>query len=150
MRRSHERDMGGNVWTVDECRAANAGRDLIEHLQPFSTDGRLEILEARDVSARTRQVRNEATSNRIGNDDKHDRDRLRRFSHNRSRWIGPNDNNVWRECDQFLSSLPVCGRYLICETVIEPDVAAFIPAKFVKTRLQCEMSAYDPKRTFLN
>ena len=125
--------MGGNVWTVNECHAANAGRDLIEHLQPFSADGRLEILEARDVSARTRQVRNKAASNRIGNDDEHDRDRLRRFLHNRSRRIGPDDNDVWRGLDQLRGAGAHPFRYLVCETVIKLDVSAVIPAKFVKT-----------------
>ena len=55
------------------------------------------------------------------------------FSHNRSRRIGPDDNDVWCKSDQLLGAGAHPFRYLVCETVIKPDVAAFIPAKFVKT-----------------
>jgi hypothetical protein len=125
--------MGGDVRTVDECNAAHAERNLLEHLQPFSADGRLEILEACDVSARTRQVRNKTASNRIGYADEHDRDRVRRFSHDRSRRIGPDDNDVRRECDQLLRARAHAVGHLARETIVQPDIAAFVPAKFVKT-----------------
>jgi hypothetical protein len=129
----HECEMSGDLWTVNECHTAHARRDLLEHLQPFSADSRLKILEARDVSTRMREVCNEAASDRIGNDDEHNWDRLSRISHDRGCRIGPDNNDVWHQCDQLLSGNPHAFGHLARETIVKSDVAAFGPAKFVKT-----------------
>src|SRR5262249_2121264 len=107
--------------------------DLLEHLQPFSADGGLEILEARNVSPGTRQVRNEAAANRIGNDDEDDRDCLSHFSYDRSRRVGPDDNDVRRERAQLFGAGTHAFGHLAGEPEVKSDVAAFVPAKFVKT-----------------
>src|SRR5262245_7419731 len=132
-RRAHEFEVGGDVWTVNECHAAHARRDFLEHLQPFSADGGFEVLEARDVSTRARQVCNEAAPHRVGNDNEHNRDRLSRISHDCGSRIGPDNNDVWRQCDQLVSASAHALGHLARETKVKSNVAAFVPAKFVKT-----------------
>ncbi len=64
---------------MHECYASHGGRNLLQQLQPFSADFRLEILKSRDVSAWPAEVGNEATSDGIGCARDNDRDRLGRF-----------------------------------------------------------------------
>src|SRR6185295_5881463 len=128
--------MRRDVRAVQEGYTLHIWRDLLEYLQPFSTNGRLEILEAGDISAGTGQILNEASADRIGNRDKNGRNCLRCVSDYHGRRIGPNDNNVRRECDQLLSTLAYALGHLARVTVVKPDIAAFIPAKSVKTSLK--------------
>ena len=51
---------------MEECYPPHFGRDFFENLQPFPTQLRFEIVEARNVSARMRQAWNEAASNPVG------------------------------------------------------------------------------------
>jgi hypothetical protein len=44
----------------------------LKHFQPFPANRGLKVLEARHIATRTRQVRNEAAPNRIGNHDEDD------------------------------------------------------------------------------
>src|SRR5262249_60432599 len=60
-----------------EFHPPHFGRDLLENLQPFPTQFRFEIVEARNVSARMRQARNEAASDRIGDERKDNRNGVR-------------------------------------------------------------------------
>src|SRR5262245_48505377 len=121
---------------MQESHASHTWRDFLEYLQPFSTNGRLEILEAGDISAGTGQILNDASADWIGNHDKNGRNCLRCVSYYHGRGIGPNDNNVRSKCDQFLSAREHALGHLARVTVIKPDIAAFIPAKFVKASLK--------------
>jgi hypothetical protein len=56
-----------------------------------------------------------------------------RISHDRGCRIGPDNNDVWHQCDQLLSGNPHAFGHLARETIVKSDVAAFGPAKFVKT-----------------
>ena len=71
--------MGGDVGTVDERHTAYSGRDFVQQLQPFSADRGLEVMEARDIAAGMGQVRDKATTNRIGYGNKYDWDRFVAF-----------------------------------------------------------------------
>ena len=53
---------------IEECYPFHFGRNLLESFQPFPTQLRFEIVEACNVSARMRQARNEAASDRIGDE----------------------------------------------------------------------------------
>ena len=64
----HDADLGGFVWIVDEGHAANVWRDLLEQLQPFYAAAVFENLEAGDVAAGPRQVRNVAGADGIVDD----------------------------------------------------------------------------------
>src|SRR5262249_10597821 len=61
---------------MKECYPPNLGRHLFENFQPLPAQLRFEIVEPGNVSARMCQVRNEAASDRIGDERKDDRNSM--------------------------------------------------------------------------
>jgi hypothetical protein len=59
-------DCGPVSGVEDDGNAREAGRCLLEEIQPFAGDGRLEGRKAGDVATRVCQVRNETLSDWIG------------------------------------------------------------------------------------
>jgi hypothetical protein len=58
----------------NDCRSRHARRDLLEQLQPFAAQAVFEREKAGNVAAWSRQVGDEAGTDRIGNNREHDRD----------------------------------------------------------------------------
>jgi hypothetical protein len=75
--RAQESDVCSRLRMMEECYPPHFGRDFLENLQPFPTQLRFEIVETRNVSAWMRQARNEATSDRIGDERKDNGNGLR-------------------------------------------------------------------------
>src|SRR4029077_16623813 len=88
---------------MEECYPPHFGRNLLENLQPFPTQLRFEIVEARNVSARMRQARNEAASNGIGHERKDTRNGLRLLQSSSHCRIGGRENHIRRNCNQVTS-----------------------------------------------
>src|SRR5215467_9910887 len=60
-------------WLKQHRNSLSTWRTFLKKLQPFSSDRKLEIGEARDIPLWPRQVRNESRSDRISNARKNDR-----------------------------------------------------------------------------
>jgi hypothetical protein len=65
---------GAGLGIDHERSARHARRDLLEHRQPLSGNGRLKIGKAGDVAARPREARHEAAADRIEDDRENDGD----------------------------------------------------------------------------
>ena len=135
--RVQKRDVRGNLLVVHDGHPADARRDLLEQLQPFSADRGLKVLEAGDIAARARQVCHQAAADRIGDEDKDDGDSLCRLFQRRQTRIGPNVDQFRRACDKLGGAGTNSVDILSCEMHIELNVTAFDPAKFTEPLLEC-------------
>jgi len=66
---------GGCLGVGHESGAPEAGRDLLEHREPFPGDAGFVLRDASNITARPRQTRNKARADRVGDDGKYDRNR---------------------------------------------------------------------------
>ncbi len=118
------------IWT------GSARRDLLEQLYPFAGHRRLEIDETGDVAARPRQALDKAAANRIGNDRENNGDGARLLQPRRSGGCVMRENEIGLQRSEFLrESL----RQLWVErgpAIVEPDVAALRPPKFLESLLE--------------
>jgi len=55
----------GRTGLADDDSLGKAGHNLLEQLKPFSTDAEFKQGEARGITARPRQTRDEARANRV-------------------------------------------------------------------------------------
>jgi hypothetical protein len=82
-------------------------------------------------------VRHQAAAGRVRHLDKDDGDRLCRLLHCRQTWIGPEVNQVRPACGDLGGAGTNAVDVLRCEMHIELDVAAYDPAKFRESLLEC-------------
>lgn len=120
-----------DIWNMHDCDAAQIGRDLFEKSHPLTADGRLEIVKASDVSARTRQVGHKSASDRIGYPSEDDRDGARRFQRCRNDRIGRDENDIRRQADDFLGHGAHAFFAIAGEPIVEANVAPVCPADFL-------------------
>jgi hypothetical protein len=78
------------------------GRDLFEQLQPFTADAEFVCGESGGVASRPRQTCDEAAADRIDGRHEYDRHGATRLLQRPDDGPGRGQNDVWRECDQFL------------------------------------------------
>ena len=71
--RVQEADVRSDVGIQQHRRPSHLGSDVLEHPEPLASDGRLEVLEARDVAARPREAADEAAVGRLGDLDEDER-----------------------------------------------------------------------------
>src|SRR5207302_9551084 len=71
---------GGSLRVEDDGYPRDGWRDFLEQLQPFFENRRIVGAEPGDVAAWSREVLNNAQSNRIGHQDENDRYRASLFS----------------------------------------------------------------------
>src|SRR4029077_10174656 len=109
---------------MEECYPPHFGRHLLENLQPFPAQLRFEIVEARNVSARMRQARNEAASDRIGDERKDNRNGLRLLQYRRHCWIRSRENHIRRGRAQSPSRDADTFSDSTREPVLNPNIAA--------------------------
>src|SRR5262245_50425430 len=98
-------ECNGCCWIADNRHALQAGPQLFEELQPFSTYAIFEIGKTGGVSTGTRQAVNEACTDRIGNNRKHDRYSAGRLQHGSYAGAAVREDDVWRERGQLRSLL---------------------------------------------
>jgi len=82
------------------------GRNLPQHLQPFSAHRGLEIGEASEITGWTSQVRDEAAADRIGRTHKHDRNCVDFRLNNGRNYIGAANDQVRPQSNQFRDERP--------------------------------------------
>src|SRR5438874_2349978 len=118
---------GGGVRVEDDGNPRDSRRDLLEQLQPFFENRRIVGAEPGDVAAGSREVLNNAQSNRIGHQNENDRYRASLLSQCCNWQNGVSENGVRRQADQF------CGVGLEeswianGEAVVDPDILTLDP-----------------------
>src|SRR5215204_2206561 len=98
-RTSSDRDLR----IVQHPNAPDAGRDLLQKLEPFAAHRRLDIGEAGDAAAGPRQARREFLADRIGHGDEHDWDRAGRRQEGLDGSRAPGEERVGLQAYEFLS-----------------------------------------------
>ena len=110
------------------------GGDLLEQLQPLARHRRLGQDESGDAAPRSRQARDEAAADRIGNDCENDWDGARLLQQSRrvGRAIRKDQFGLERDevLRELLPRLRVAGW---CPAILDPDVAALRPSELLES-----------------
>ena len=117
--------------------AGDAGRHLLEQLDPFAAQRRLDIDEAGDVAARTRQALNETAADRIGDHHEYDGDGARRAEERCHDRRGAGENDVRPQLHQLLGQPLHPGGFAGSPAIDDVDIAARQPSGLRESPLEC-------------
>src|SRR5215472_1892608 len=127
--------IGGSFWISQKCRAFSRWRNVLEHLKPFTNNARLEDHEAGDIAARTRDTRDEASTDRVDDEGEHDRDCLRRLLQGSSNWPRLCKDHFGPQCNKLPGErLHLCAGRRIA--IVDVDVAVLRPSKLSQFLLE--------------
>ena len=116
---------------------ADARRDLLEQLEPFATDCKLELHESGHVAARSRQTRDQAAADRIGDLDENNRHSAGYFLQGFHAAAANGDDHVRRKRHQFRGVFPVLACIAGAPTILDADVDIMGPAQLLQPLLEC-------------
>src|SRR6266487_494490 len=85
-----------SFWVKEECDLGSGGCDLAENFEPFASHGEFEIRETGDISARSCQASNEASTHGIDHLHKHERYGPCLLTQSCQDWRGIGDNQFGR------------------------------------------------------
>src|SRR5262245_54819401 len=112
--------------------ARHARRDLLKQLRPFPRQTIFELHKAGGIAARLRQASNQARSDGIGNDYKHNwhgASYLVQPLHGRAAYC---QNDIWRKCDQLFRFSASFFDITSAPAIVEPNVTSVRPAQFLQ------------------
>src|SRR6266851_169700 len=112
------------------------GRNFLERGQPFPANRILEGTEPRDVTVRVRKACNEAATDRVCHDHKHNRYGIGFPLKRRHCGSATGEDHVWFGCDQLSRLRPYAASIARPETVIDVDTTALHPSQFSKLLLE--------------
>ena len=119
-----------------ECDAGDAGRHLLEQLDPFAGHARLQVRESGGVAARTRQARHEALGDRLADPGEHDRNGARRLLCPDQSQGGIGQDQVRRKAQQFRGGGPCPLGIGNTPPVIDREIATDRPSQLVEALLK--------------
>src|SRR5215468_5331178 len=135
---------GGDARVANNRRAAHAGRNLLEQLEPFAAHAVYDARKSGRVAARPRQARDEAAADRIAGIHEHDREGTG-FSVQRHQARGAADqNDVRGERDQFRRIFANPFGITGAPAILQPYIAAVGPTQFLQSLQKCS----DPSKRF--
>src|SRR5215471_19994623 len=109
----------------------------IEQLEPFATDCKLELHESGRVAARSRQTRDQAAADRIGDLDENNRHSAGYFLQGFHAAAANGDDHVRRKRHQFRGVFPVLARIAGTPTILDAHVDIIGPAQLLQPLLEC-------------
>ena len=115
-----------------ERNPADAGRNLLERLQPFPGHCRFEMREAGDIAAGPRQTCDQANFDRSRDHHEHDRHRARLTLHSRRDRRSVGQNRVRCQADQLRGVGPQAVGIGGGPPSVDPEIAALDPPQFSK------------------
>src|SRR5262249_5088511 len=117
----------------NKCNAPKLWDDLLDELQPLGTDRELEAGKSSNVAPWVREARDEALSNRIADNHKHDWYRAGLVPNCRQQHRAVSDNHVRLLTDQFCSIGLRLGCVSPSPSIIDMDVTSLGPTELAKS-----------------
>ena len=125
------------VGIEQQRHTCDVGGNLLEHLQPFPDQGKVNEGEARDIAAGIRQGRHEALSNRIVNDVENDRDGVGRPLQCGNNRRPAADDEVRCRTHQLCCLCLDLTQISTGVSMLDSDIAVLSPAERLETLAKC-------------
>src|SRR5262249_39731750 len=124
----------GRIGRVrEDCHTADRGDGLLEQLQPFTESFHTDAEgHPRDVTGRTREVRDEPEPNRIANANHYDGDRLGGVLGGHGSWRRRGYDDVHLEPDQLGREVGQPVKPTLRKSIVDDDVLAFNPPELAQ------------------
>ena len=120
------------LWIVDDSEASDLRSDLLEYLRHFAAHGEFTDRKARDIAARSGKVSNETTADRIGNANKHNRNRACDLLQSGHRDRPKGENDVRLAVDRLLREVVDTVDVGTGPVRVDLNIASVNPAQLTK------------------
>jgi hypothetical protein len=121
---------------AQDRHTADARRDLLEQLEPFGTDCKVELHESGLVAVRARQTRDQAAVDRIGDLEENNRHTVADFLHGFHAAPANGDDHVRRKRHQFRGVFPVFACIAGAPTIFDADIGIIGPPQLLQPLLE--------------
>src|SRR4029453_7917658 len=131
-------ERGGPSLGIPEYgNTGELGNNLLEQLQPLSSQLRDDACQPCDVATGPRQALDEPSSNGVSRRRHNDRDGRGSLLGSQGIRIKGCDDNVWLETDEIGGEIREALDSTLCITVLNPDVLALNPSEVGETLSEC-------------